>query len=214
MESVESQRQAKTPMARNFARRARRSSTGSVPSSSAKCATTDSRSSWAAAVGVLLSAAGGLRDDPLDHAEVEAVAGVEAERRRRLLRLRGVTPEDRRAALGRDDRVDRVLLHQHPVRDRDRDGAAGAALADHDRDGRHAEPRHHGLGTGDRAALTVLLGGDARVGTGGVDEREEREAVPVGELHHAHRLAVALRDTPCRSSASCAPSGRVPSGGR
>ena len=45
----------------------------------------------------------------------------------------------------------------------------------------------------DRAALAVLLGGDARVGARRVDERDDREAVAVGELHHAHRLAVALR---------------------
>ena len=33
----------------------------------------------------------------------------------------GVAPEDRRAALGRDHGVDRVLLHQHPVGDGERD---------------------------------------------------------------------------------------------
>ena len=38
----------------------------------------------------------------------------------------------------------------------------------------------------------MLLGGDARVGAGRVDERDEREAVAVGELHRPHRLPVAL----------------------
>ena len=55
-----------------------------------------------------------------------------------------------------------------------------------------AQARHHGLRAGDRAALPVLLGGDARVRARRVDERDQREAVPVGELHHPHRLSVAL----------------------
>ncbi len=39
----------------------------------------------------------------------------------------------------------------------------------------------------------MLLGRDARIGAGRVDERDEREVVPIGELHHPHRLPVALR---------------------
>src|SRR5919199_4914580 len=49
------------------------------------------------------------------------------------------------------------------------------------------------MGASDRAALPVLLGGDAGIGTGRVDERDQREAVPHREVHDAHRLAVALR---------------------
>src|SRR3954451_3585183 len=54
------------------------------------------------AVVVGLRAAFGLRHDRVDHAELEAVDGIRLEPRRRLLRLRGVAPEDRRATLGRD----------------------------------------------------------------------------------------------------------------
>ena len=61
------------------------------------------------------------------------------------------------------------------------------------RDGRDLEPQHHRLRARDRAALAVLLGRDARIGARRVDERHEREAERVGELHRAHRLAVALR---------------------
>ena len=39
----------------------------------------------------------------------------------------------------------------------------------------------------------MLLGGDARIGARRVDERDQREAVPVGQLHHAHGLSIALR---------------------
>jgi hypothetical protein len=38
----------------------------------------------------------------------------------------------------------------------------------------------------------VLLGRDSRPGTGCVDQRDDRESVPLGEPHRAHRLAVAL----------------------
>ncbi len=51
---------------------------------------------------------------------------------------------------------------------------------------------HLGLRAGDRAALSVLLGGDARVRARRVDERDERELEPLGDLHDPHRLVVAL----------------------
>ena len=98
------------------------------------------------------------------------MAGVGLERRGRLLGLARVAPEDRRAALRRDDRVHRILLHQHPVGERRGDRAAGTALADDAGDGRHAEPRHQRLRAGDRAALAVLLGGHARIGARDVDQ--------------------------------------------
>src|SRR5207302_10010958 len=96
-------------------------------------------------------------------------------------------------ALGRDHRVDRVLLHQHAVGDGDRDGAARAALADDARDRRHGQAQHRGLRTGDRAALSVLLGDDSRVRAGRVDQRYQREAETAGDLHGPDRLVVALR---------------------
>ena len=46
---------------------------------------------------------------------------------------------------------------------------------------------------GDGARLAALLGGDARVRAGRVDEREHRQAVPLGEREQPLRLAVALR---------------------
>ena len=70
---------------------------------------------------------------------------VRLEGRSGLLRLPRVTPEDRGTALGSDHRVDRVLLHQHPVRDCDRDRASRAALTDHARDARDAQAGHHCL---------------------------------------------------------------------
>src|SRR5262249_40705460 len=49
-----------------------------------------------------VGAALGLRDDAVDHAELEAVHGIGLECSRGLLRLARVAPENRRAALRRD----------------------------------------------------------------------------------------------------------------
>src|SRR5262249_18566610 len=45
---------------------------------------------------------------------------------------------------------------------------------------------------GDSLGLAALLGADARVGAGGVDEAEERDAELIGHAHEPLRLAVAL----------------------
>ena len=55
------------------------------------------------------------------------------------------------------------------------------------------EPHHRRLRARDRASLAVLLGRDTGIRTGRVDHRHEREAVPIGERHRTHGLAVALR---------------------
>ena len=73
-----------------------------------------------------------------------------------------------------------MLLHQDAVGERDRDRAARAALADHARDGRHSEPRHDRLRVGDRAALPVLLRGNAGICAGRVDQAEHGIAVSLG----------------------------------
>ena len=69
----------------------------------------------------------------------------------------------------------------------------GAALADDDGDVRRAELQARLGGAGDRLRLAARLRVDAGIGAGRVDQREHRHVETVGELHHAHRLAVALR---------------------
>ena len=134
-------------------------------------------------VRVQVRAALRLRNDLVDHAQLETVRGVRLEGGSSLPSLAGVAPEDGRASLRRDDRVDRVLLHQHSVGQRRRDRTAGAALADHARHDRDAQSRHQRLRARDRAALPVLLRDHARVGARDVDEAEDREAVALGEEH-------------------------------
>src|SRR6185312_8327403 len=73
------------------------------------------------------------------------------------------------------------------------DRAARAPLTDHAGHARHLEPRHDRLRARDRRALSVLLRDDARVGARRVHERDDRKAVPLGELHRVPGLAVPLR---------------------
>src|SRR5438105_235821 len=71
-----------------------------------------------------------LGDDLVDHAEREAVLGGDLERFRCPLALARVLPENRGAALGRDDGIDGVLEHQHAIGEPDRERAARAAFTD------------------------------------------------------------------------------------
>ena len=111
---------------------------------------------------------------------------------RRGRRLVGGPPQDRGAALRADDRVDRVLEGDDDVADGDRERPAGAALAGDDRDDRRPQPAHQPDRAGDRLGDAALLGLRAGMGAGHVDEGDDRQAEPLGELHDPHRLAVAL----------------------
>src|SRR6059036_869642 len=82
-------------------------------------------------VGVGVCAAGGLGDDLVDHAEREEVGCGELQRLGGPFLLAGVFPEDRRAALGRDHRIHRVLEHHDAVRHADGERPARSPLTDH-----------------------------------------------------------------------------------
>src|SRR5688572_26394891 len=63
-------------------------------------------------LGIRVRAAGRLGDDLVDHAEIEQVLRRDLEGLGRALALAGVLPQDRRAALRGNHRVDRILEHQ------------------------------------------------------------------------------------------------------
>src|SRR6185437_16301370 len=133
-----------------------------------------------------------LGHDQVDDAEGEACLRRRPQRRGGPLGLAGVLPQDRGAALGRDDRVDGVLLHEHAVGDTDRERTAGGALADHAGDHRHRDAHERQLRPGDRARLAALLGADARRRARRVDQGDDREPEPPGQAEDPHRLAVSL----------------------
>ena len=144
-------------------------------------------------IGVAVGAALGFADDLIDDSQLAQVLGRELEGVGRFLAMVGAAPEDRGAALGRDDRVDRVFEHQHPVGHGQRHGAAGPALAD---DGAHQghPDLEAGLdGAGDRLGLSTFLGANAGIGARGVDEGHQGQPKTVRQLHQADGLAVAFR---------------------
>ena len=75
------------------------------------------------------------------------------------------------------------MQHQHEVAHGDGERAARAALADDRGDDRRAQARHLEKIAPDRLRLAALLGIDARIGTGRIDEREHRQRKLLGELH-------------------------------
>ena len=106
--------------------------------------------------------------------------------------LRRIAPQDRRAALGRDHRVDRILEHQDPIGDAECERTARAALADHDGDHRALEARHHLQRLRDRLGLATLLGAEPGIRARRVDEANDRALESRREPHEARRFAIAL----------------------
>ncbi len=133
-----------------------------------------------------------LLDDLVHDPEREEVGRRQAQRLGGLRLLLGVLPEDRGAPLRRDHRVVGVFEDQQAVRDADAERAAAAALADHDAHDRDAQRRHLLDVLRDRAGLAALLGADAGKRALGVDQRDDRDAEPLGEVHLEQRLAVPL----------------------
>ena len=134
-----------------------------------------------------------LGDDPIDHPHLEKLPGSEAQGAGGLGGLAGALPKDRGAPLRRDDRVVGVLEHHNLVAHPDAERAAAPPLPDDDHDDRRLQRRHRAQVPRDRLRLSPLLRADPRVGAGGVDERDEREAELLRELEHTVRLPVPLR---------------------
>jgi len=84
-------------------------------------------------------------------------------------------------------------VHQDAVADGDAQRAAAAAFPVDDDDDRRVERGHLAQVERDGLGDATLLGLDARVGGRRVDEREDRPAELLGQLHRPQRLPVALR---------------------
>ena len=145
-------------------------------------------------VGV--GAAHRLGHDLVDDAARQQVRRGDLQRLGGFDLLAGVAPQDRRAAFGRNDAVDRELVHQDAVADRDAERAAAAALAADVDDDRHVEHRHLAQVERDGLGDAALLGLDARIGRRRVDEHDDR----------AGRTSAPSpsRAAPCDSPRACA----------
>src|SRR6266576_5023465 len=143
-------------------------------------------------VVVHVSASLRLRHDLLDDAHRQQVPRRELQLFRRFDLTRVVAPHDRRRGFRRRHRVDRVLEHDHAVRNTHAQRAAAAAFTDHRSNYRHrdAEPFHDRSRDGGRNA--PLLRAGTRVGARRVYQRDDREAELGGVVREAQRLAVTL----------------------
>src|SRR5699024_12176024 len=99
----------------------------------------------------------------------------------------------RGAALRRNHRVDAVLQHGQMIAQTYGPRAAGTAFADVGADNRHAQLSHVVQVARNGFALVALLGTNARIGAGSVDQRDHGQAETFGQFHQPQRLAVALR---------------------
>src|SRR5581483_4627501 len=147
------------------------------------------------ATRIAVRAARGFAHDLVDDAHRREVRGGQAEElgRARDGIVAAAPVEDRRGALRPDHGVPRMLLHDDAVRDGQRERAAAAALADHGGEDRYAEPCERRAAPRDRLRLAALLGADAGIRALRVDEREDRQREPLGELEEANRLPEPFR---------------------
>ena len=140
-----------------------------------------------------MRAAGRLRNHPIDQAQRLQAVGRDAEGFRRVRRLVGAFPQDRRAAFGGNHRVDRILHHQRDVADRNRQRAARSAFADDRHHDRHAQFRHRVKIAPDGFRLPAFFRADAGISPRRIDERHDRYAELLRQLHQPQRLAITLR---------------------
>jgi len=82
------------------------------------------------------------------------------------------------------------LQDQGAVADADRQRTAGAAFADDAADDRRPQFGHHVQVTRDGFGLAALLGANARVCAGRVNEGEDRQAELFRQTHQAQGLAI------------------------
>ena len=161
-----------------------------------------------------MCAAQRLLDHHVDQAVAEQVLGGQPQRLGGDRRLVGAAPQDGGTALGRDHRIDRVLEHQDAVGGGQRDGPAGAALADDGGDERHLEREADLDRARDRLGLAALLGIDARDGRPAC----RRRSGPAGESARPAASAGppcgSPQAAPCRNCGAPGPRCRHPSHGR
>ena len=144
-------------------------------------------------LGVAVGAANGLVDDFVHQPKCLEAQGRDTQGVGSFLCFVGGFPQNRCAAFGADNRVNRVLEHHHLVGHRDGQCAARTALADDGGDDGHLELRHFKNITPDGLRLAALFGINARVGARRIDEGKHWQLELFRQLHQAQGFAVALR---------------------
>ena len=143
-------------------------------------------------VGVVLCASAWFEEDVIDATEELDVASGVTEGGGGLLFFAGVLPHDGGTALGRDNGVDGVFEHEDAVGYCQRQRSARPAFACDSGDRGYAQTGHFDEVAGDGFALAALFGSNAGVGSGEIDEGEDRVAEFLCNLHAAESLAIAF----------------------
>ncbi len=137
-----------------------------------------------------MRAAQRFADDLVDQTQgLQAVCG-NAQRLCRIRRLVRTLPQDGGAAFRRNDRVSRILQHQHGIAHGNSQCAAGTAFADDGADDGHFQLGHHIQVLADSLGLTALFRAHAGIGAGRINECHDGNAELLGQAHQAHRLAI------------------------
>ncbi len=139
---------------------------------------------------VALRAAQRFGDNTVNHAQFLQILRGQAQRFGRLAHFFGIFPQDRCAAFGRDHGINRMFQHGDAVGRGKGHRAARPAFTNDDRHHRHAYFQTFGGGPRNRLGLPPLLGTFTRVCTGGIDQRDHRQAKPMRQIHQPHSLAV------------------------
>ena len=139
-----------------------------------------------------MGAADGLLDDAVDNLEVKQLGRGDAQPERGFVGFRAVFPKNGGAPFWGDHAVDAVFEDMHAVGNTEGERAARAAFTDDRGDDGHADARHGGEARADGFALPALLGANAWVGAGSVDERKNGHVEAIGELVEAAGFAVAF----------------------
>ena len=103
-----------------------------------------------------------------------------------------VFPQDSGAALGRDDGVDGIFLHQDAVSHGDAQRAAAAALSDNTHDHGDFEAGHFAKIVGNGFRLAALFGSNPGIGARSIHKAENGPGKLIGKLHGADGLAISL----------------------
>ena len=142
--------------------------------------------------GITVRTADGFVHDFVDQAErLETVCG-DAEGIGSGFGFFARFPQNGGTAFRADDRVNRVLQHQHLVGHRNRQRTTRSAFANDGGDDGHLKLGHFENIAANGLGLATLFGVDPRVSAGRVDKSKDRKLEFFGGLHQAQGFAVAL----------------------
>ena len=141
-------------------------------------------------LAVTMGGAKRFRNNFIDHTESQQVLRCQFQRICRIGRMTAVTPQNRRTAFRRDDRIHGMFEHQDAVRRGDRNGHARTAFADHKADDRYSQFETDFDGSGNCLSLAALFRPDAGISASSIDKCDYRQAEAVRQMHQALCLAI------------------------